>query len=138
MKDGGLIEMNELLVLGELHKFLNSLGPMNCTLPSKSLSIGYTPISLWGQRTKFATLHGDKKYRCLILHVDPGNPESSKGKMVQKEIQQLFNFDIQEKRKIQLKKHEIYLPFEVIDSKEKMNSLKDFIQKQFEIVRVNK
>jgi hypothetical protein len=32
--------MNELLVFSELHKFLNALGPMNCTIAPKSLSIG--------------------------------------------------------------------------------------------------
>ncbi|CAM5222712.1 hypothetical protein UACE39S_02541 [Ureibacillus acetophenoni] len=130
--------MNELLVFGELHKFLNSLGPMNVSLPTKSLSIGYTPFTFAGIRTKFATLQGDKKYRCLIVHIDPGNPESTKGKKVQKEIQRIFNFDILEMRKIQLKKHEIYIPFEVIDTKEKMNILKDVIQQLLKVVLANK
>jgi len=130
--------MNELQVLAELHKFLNSLGPMQISLPSKNFTIGYTPRTFWGQQIKFATVNGDKKYQCLTLHVDPGNPESTKGKTIQKEVHQLFQFDINELRTIKLKKHEIYIPFEVINSKEKMNILKDIIHKQFEIVMANK
>ncbi len=125
--------MNELLVLSELHKFLNSLGRMECTIAPKSLSLGYKPISFWGKSNKCATLYGDKKYQCLILHVDPGNPESTKGKTVQKEVQQLLNFDIREIRNFNLKKHEVYIPFEVINSNEKMNFVKGFINKQLEI-----
>ena len=130
--------MNELQVLAELHKFLNSLGAIQNSIPSKNFAIGYTPRTFWGQQNRFATLNGDKKYQCLILHVDPGNPESTKGKTVQKEAHQLLNFDINELRTIKLKKHEVYIPFEVIDSKEKMSILKEFIHKQFEIVMANK
>jgi hypothetical protein len=90
--------MNELLVLGELHKYLNSLGPMDCTIAAKSLSLGYRSISFRGASTKFATLFGDKKYQCLILHVDPGNPESVKGKIAQREIKEVLKFDIKEMR----------------------------------------
>jgi hypothetical protein len=35
--------MNELLVFSELHKYLNSLGPMICKMAAKSLSLGYKP-----------------------------------------------------------------------------------------------
>lgn len=126
--------MNELLILGELHKFLNSLDRMACTVAPKTLTLGYRPLSFWGKTSKFATLYGDKKYRCLILHVDPGNPESTRGKAVQKECQQLLNFDIRDMRNLNLKKHEVYIPFEVIDSNERMKLLKEFIKKQFEIV----
>lgn len=130
--------MNELQVLAELHKFLNSLGPMQISLPSKNFTIGYTPLTFWGKQIKFATLNGDKKYQCLILHVDPGNPESTKGKIIQKEAHELLNFDINELRTIKMKNHEIYIPFEIINSKEKMNILKEFIHKQFEIVMASK
>ena len=122
--------MSELLILGELHKFLNSLGPMDCTIAPKSLSLGYRPITFLGRNHKFATLYGDKKYQCLILHVDPGKPESTKGKTAQKEIQRLINFDIANMRRFTLKKHEVYIPFEVLDSKEKMSIVKDFTKKQ--------
>jgi hypothetical protein len=36
-------------------------------------------------------------------------------------------------RTFQLKKHEVYVPFETIDSKEKMNALKAFIKKEYDI-----
>jgi len=126
--------MNELLVLGELHKYLNSLGPMDCTIAAKSLSLGYRPISFRGASNKFATLYGDKKYQCLILHVDPGNPESVKGKIAQREIQEVLKFDIKEMRNFPLKKHEVFIPFELIDSKEKMELLKTFIKNQYDVI----
>ncbi|MED4206181.1 hypothetical protein [Neobacillus mesonae] len=125
--------MNELQVFSELHKFLNSLGPMEFTLAPKSLTLGYKPIRFAGRRQKFATLYGEKRYNCLILHVDQGNQESKKGKMTQKEIQQLLYFDIQEIRGFALKKNEVYIPFEVIDTKEKIEDLKDFVQEQYMI-----
>jgi hypothetical protein len=125
--------MNELLVLGELHKYLNGLGPMVCTLPAKSLSLGYRPNSFGRPYKRFATLNGDKKYQCLILHVDPGNPESVKGKIVQKEIQEILKFNLNEMRNFQSKNHEVYVPFEIIDSKEKMKELKAFINTHYEI-----
>lgn len=124
--------MNELLVFGELHKYLNSLGPMVCTIAGKSLSLGYKPMTFRGASKKFATLYGDKKYSCLILHVDPGNPDSTKGKEIQKEVQVILKFDIREMRKFVLKKHEVFIPFEVINSKEKMELLKVFIKQQYE------
>lgn len=124
--------MNELLVIGDLHKYINSLGPMRYTLAEKSLILGYKPISFRGSSSKFVTLHGAKSYRCVIIHVDPGNPESMKGKTIQKEIQDILIFNISEMRNIPLKKHEVYIPFEVIDSKEKMKLLKAFIKKHYE------
>lgn len=131
--------MNELLIVSELHKFINSLGVMEYTLAAKTLTLGYKPKHFWAASNKFATIMGDKKHRYLILHVEPGNPESTKGKTVQKEIQQLLNFDIREVRNFtSLKKHEVYVPFEVVDSNEKMKLLKAFIKKQFEIFIENK
>jgi hypothetical protein len=129
--------MNELIVFGELHKFINSLGKMNCTIAPKSLSIGYKPISFWGQTSKFATLYGDKRYQCVILHVDPGNPESAKGKEIQKEIQELLDFDIRELRSFKLKKHEVFIPLELMKSTKEINIVKDFISLQYQRV-VNK
>ncbi|MDP4085271.1 MAG: hypothetical protein Q8934_11745 [Bacillota bacterium] len=123
--------MNELQVFSELHKFLCGIGRMNITLPAKSLTIGYKPIRFGGGIPKFATLYGEKRYNCLILHVEPGNLESLKGKMIQKEIQQLLHFDIQEMRSFVLKKHEVYIPFEVVNTKETLNLLKDFVRNQY-------
>jgi len=129
--------MNELLIFGDLHKYLNSLGPMNLTLAPKSLTLGYKPKSFLGSSNKFATLYGDKRYYCLILHVDPGNPESEKGRKVQKEIQELLKFNIKEIRNFLLKKHEVYIPFEIINSKEKIEILKGFIKEQYNIFQKN-
>lgn len=95
--------MNELQVFSELHKFLNGLGPMECTVAPKSLTLGYKPIRFSGRMPKFATLYGEKRYNCLIIHVEPGNQESIYGKIIQKEIQQLLHFDIQEMRSFALK-----------------------------------
>ncbi|WP_423798151.1 hypothetical protein [Neobacillus sp. SAB-20_R2A] len=125
--------MNELQVFSELHKFLNGLGEMTYTLPAKSLSLGYTPQRFGRRYSKFATLYGEKRYNCLILHVDPGNPESMKGKIIQKEIQELLHFEIKELRSFALKKHEVFIPFEIIDTKEKLEQLKDIVSKQYKI-----
>ncbi|CAM5220695.1 hypothetical protein UACE39S_03126 [Ureibacillus acetophenoni] len=66
-------------------------------------------------------------------------PKTKENKVVKaKRVTRLFNFDILEMRKIQLKKHEIYIPFEVIDTKEKMNILKDVIQQLLKVVLANK
>lgn len=96
--------MNELHVFAELHKYINSLGQIVYSLPAKSLSLEYTLRTFGRAPRKFANLNGEKKYHCLILHVDPGNPESTKGKIIQKEIQEILIFDIREMRNIQLKK----------------------------------
>jgi hypothetical protein len=125
--------MTELQVFSELHKFINGLGAMNNTLASKSLSVGYIPLRFGRRYSKFATLYGEKRYNCLILHVDPGNPESTKGKEVQEEVQVLLHFEIKEMRSFALKKHEVFIPFEVIDTKEKLEQLKGFVQKHFTI-----
>jgi hypothetical protein len=52
--------------------------------------------------------------------------------MIQDEIHQLLHFEIQEIRGFTLKKHEVYIPFEVIDSIEKINLLKVIVQKLYE------
>ncbi|MFE8700753.1 hypothetical protein ACFYKX_09015 [Cytobacillus sp. FJAT-54145] len=123
--------MNELQVFSELHKFLAGLGPMEINLAPKSLTLGYSPRSFRGKAPKFATLYGEKRYNCLILHVDPGNKESTKGKIVQKEIQQLLHFNIIEMRNFSLKNHEVYIPFEVIDSKNRLELVKEFVRVQY-------
>jgi hypothetical protein len=124
--------MNELQLFSELHKFINGLGPMEYSVAPKSLTLGYKPIRFLGNRYKFATLYGEKRYNCLIIHVEPGNKESINGKIIQKEIQQILHFDIQDIRSFAFKKNEVYVPFEVIDSKEKIQLLKDIVRKQYE------
>ncbi|WML49104.1 hypothetical protein RCG23_03090 [Neobacillus sp. PS3-34] len=51
--------------------------------------------------------------------------------MVQKQIQGILHFDIREMRTFPLKNNEVYVPFEVIDSKEKFQLLKEFIQEEY-------
>ena len=123
--------MNELQLISDLHKYINTLGAMEYTLAPKNLILGYKPINFWGGRPKFATLHGEKRYRCLILHVDPGNKNSAKGEMVQQQIQGILHFDIRVMRTFPLKSNEVYVPLEAIDSKENLQLLKGFIQEQY-------
>ena len=86
--------MNELMVFNELHKFLlNELGPMKVTIAEKSLVLGYKPVSFWGMMPKFATLAPGKPYMCLILHVDPKNPQSNKGELIQQEAENIIGFN---------------------------------------------
>lgn len=87
---------------------------MKCTIAPKSLSIGYKPFTCWGKTSKFVTLYGDKRYQCLILHVEAFNPESTKGKELQKEIQKIVGFKISEIRNSKLKNHEVYIPIELM------------------------
>ncbi|MCB5239633.1 MULTISPECIES: hypothetical protein [Niallia] len=129
--------MNELNIFGELHKYIIGLGPMKCTIAGRSLTLGYKPISFRGSSKKFATLYGERKYNCLIIHVDPGNPQSDKGRIIQMEIQEMLKFNIGQMRNFLLKKHEIYIPFEVIDSKERMELVKAFIVKQYKLFLEN-
>ena len=51
--------------------------------------------------------------------------------MIQKEVQKLLHFNIKEIRGFALKKHEVYIPFEVIDTKEKLVELKDIVHRQY-------
>jgi len=124
--------MNELLVFGDLHKYLCKLGQIEVAIPGSSFALGDNRLG-WRGKRRFATLHGDKKYQYLILHVDPENPESTKGKTIQKEIQEILKFDIKEMRSFSLKKHEVYIPLECIDSKKNFELLKCFIKKLYEV-----
>jgi hypothetical protein len=51
--------------------------------------------------------------------------------MIQKEVQKLLHLNIKEIRGLAIKKHEVYIPFEVIDTKEKLVELKDFVRRQY-------
>lgn len=104
--------MNELIVFSDLYKLLGSLGPMRISMTGKTLSIGFTPMKFAGKMAKFATLNGEKNYRCLILHVDAGNPNSTKRLEIQKEAQALLGFDIESLRKFKRRSDEVYIPAE--------------------------
>lgn len=85
-----------------------------------------------GIQPKFATLNGSKSYQCLILHVAPGDKETDLGERLQQHIQGMLGFDFKELRKFKLKNNEVVVPLEVVDTKEKMQVLKEFIQHCFE------
>ncbi|WP_391203125.1 hypothetical protein [Psychrobacillus sp. L4] len=123
--------MNNLLVFNELHQYLMSF-QVRCTLAEKNLIIGYKPFSFVGIQPKFATLNGSKNYHCLILHVAPGDKQTDLGEQLQRQMQEQLVFDFNELRKFKLKNNEVAVPLEVVNTKEKMKILKDFIQQCFE------
>ena len=120
--------MNNLVAFSEIHQYLMSF-QVRCTIAEKSLVIGYKPFNFLGTQPKFATLHGSKNYQCLILHVAPGDKTTDLGKQLQQQIQVQLAFDITELRKFKLKNNEVFVPLEIVDTKEKMKVLKEFIQK---------
>ncbi|MFJ5770287.1 hypothetical protein [Psychrobacillus sp. NPDC093180] len=128
--------MNNLIVFSELHQYFSNFD-MRLTIAEKNLIIGYKPFSYAGMQPKFATLHGSKNYQCLILHVAPGDKETDLGEQLQQQIQEQLAFDIAKLRKFKLKNNELYIPLEVVDTKEKMNILKEFILQCFEARKKN-
>lgn len=123
--------MNELIVFSDLYKFLGSLGPMRISMTGKTLSIGFTPMKFAGKMAKFATLNGEKNYRCLILHVDAGNPNSTRGIEIQKQAQALLGFEIESLRKFKRKGHEVYIPLEVLVDASNLKDAKELIQNEY-------
>lgn len=123
--------MSELIVFSDLYKFLGSLGPMRISMTGKTLSIGFTPMKFAGKMAKFATLNGEKNQRCLILHVDAGNPNSRKGFEIQQQMQALLDFDIEVLRKFKKKGHEVYIPLEVLVDSANLKAAKEFIQGEY-------
>ncbi|MFJ7971680.1 hypothetical protein [Psychrobacillus sp. NPDC096389] len=123
--------MNNLVAFSELHQYLSNFN-MRLMLAEKNLIIGYKPFSYAGMQPKFATLNGSKNYQCLILHVAPGDKETDLGESLQQKIQEELGFVFTELRKFKLKNNEVAIPLEVLDSKEKMNILKEFILQTFE------
>lgn len=98
-------------------------------LATNSLIIGYKKN---GDAYKKVTLHGEQGFRCVVLHVDAGNPNLSEGKAYQKMVQETLPFQIEEIRTFPLKNHEAYIPFEMIDSKEKLEYVKELIRRLFD------
>ncbi|WP_392455259.1 hypothetical protein ACF3OH_00205 [Chryseomicrobium aureum] len=123
--------MSELILFSDLYKFLGSLGPMRISMTGKTLSIGFTPMKFAGKMAKFATLNGEKNYRCLILHVDAGNPNSIKGPKIQEQVQALLGFDIEVLRKFKKKGHEVYIPLEVLLDSSNLKAAKEFTQGEY-------
>lgn len=118
-----------LQMMESLHKYIMELGQMQNSLAPKNIVIGYRPCGFMGMpKPKFATLHGGKKYRCLILHLEPGVVDSVQGKKVQQLVQKELKFDIGKVRKLKLSPREVYIPFDVIDSKDKLAYVKLIIE----------
>jgi hypothetical protein len=98
-------------VATEIHNYLLQLPGVSFKEAAKEPVIGYYKEN---QRYKFATLHGGS-LQSLILHVDPGYPNSTIGREKQIEAQTRLEFDVQKIRKHRLKRHEVYLPLEKLD-----------------------
>lgn len=123
--------MNELMVFTDLYKFLGALGPMRISMTGKTFSVGFTPMRFAGKVAKFATLNGEKNHQCLILHVDAGNPTSTRGEVVQDAIQMTLGFDIQQMRKFKRKNHEAYIPLEVLTNTKRLEAAKELIENEY-------
>lgn len=63
-----------------------------------------------------------------MLHIEAGKPTSTKGQELQQIVQETLQFDVNEIRQFAMKTNETYIPFEVIDSKEKMDFVKAIIK----------
>lgn len=114
----------EKSVAEKIHSYLIQLPGTEITDHAKGPTIGYR---MKHQSNKFATLHGGKSYQSLVIHVDPGNPNSILGKIKQEDIQKLLAFDISEIRKHPLKKHEVFIPLEKLDNVQPLKSIKSLI-----------
>lgn len=90
---------------------------------NKSPVIGYYKEN----QRKFATLHGGGSLQSLILHVDPGYPDSTMGKQKQIEAQTRLDFKIEEIRKHKLKKYEAYIPLEKLESDNPILRIEDLV-----------
>jgi hypothetical protein len=72
------------------------------------------------------------------LHVEPFNPESTKGKELQKEIQKIIGFEITEMRNFKLKNHEVYISLELMRKKENLKIVKHFTEEQYKRITTEK
>ncbi|TDL65036.1 hypothetical protein E2R56_24315 [Rhodococcus qingshengii] len=102
------------LVAEQIHHYIISLPNTSYDDSAKSSPIiGYKRND---QKYKFVTLHGGRSYQSLVLHVDPGNRNTTLGKEIQKEIQEILDFKISTIRSHILKSNEVYIPLEKIGS----------------------
>ncbi|WP_093041435.1 hypothetical protein [Thalassobacillus cyri] len=59
--------------------------------------------------------------------MEPGNPDSIIGKEKQREVQEVLDFDIRNYRSHLLKRHEVDIPFEMLDCLSAFASIQPFI-----------
>ncbi|MFG6116049.1 hypothetical protein ACGTN9_12775 [Halobacillus sp. MO56] len=114
---------------GHLHCAIIKLPGVEYDASAQGPTIGYR---VSGQKFKFATLHGGKAYQSLVLHMEPGNPDSNIGKVKQREVQKVLDFDILHCRSHLLKRHEVYIPFEKLDCLSAFASIQPFINEAME------
>lgn len=107
-----------------IHRYLISLPNTKYDDSAKSPSIGYKNNN---HRFKFATLHGGGSYQSLVLHIEPGNRDTTLGKELQKDIQELLGFEISESRNHCLKTNEVYIPLEKLDSLNPIENIENLI-----------
>lgn len=111
-------------VAEKIHAYLIQIPGTEVFDHAKGPTIGY---KMKHQPYKFATLHGGKSYQSLVVHVDPGKPNSIVGKIKQEDIQKLLAFDINEIRKHSIKKHEVFIPLEKLDNINPMKNITSLI-----------
>lgn len=119
----------------KLHSYLMGLPNVIVDDSAKALSIGYY---VEGQKYKFATLVATS-YQSLVLHVNPGDRGTEKGKEIQEKIQGILKFDISSIRSHVLKSNEVYIPLEKLGSLNPVENIREFIEyayhKQDRVVR---
>jgi len=109
-------------VAKKIHEYLSNLPGVTCKDAKKEPVVGYKKE----KQRKFATLHGGS-LQSLILHVDPGFPNSTIGKEKQIDVQDKLVFNIQKLRSHKRKKHEVYIPLEKLDRDNPYEIIKDLI-----------
>ena len=107
----------------KIHEYLSQLPGVSSKDAAKEPVIGYYKE----KQRKFATLHGGS-LQSLILHVDPGHPDSTIGKQKQIEAQVRLDYDIRNIRGHKLKRHEAYLPLEKLDRAQPIERIEDLIE----------
>lgn len=119
-----LLFFTEKSIAQNIHNYITLLENIEFNDCSKSPIIGYKRKKV---PYKFATLHGGKSYQSLVLHVDPGNRCTTKGKELQKRIQNELAFNIEAIRKHVIKSNEVYIPLEKLLNENTIDTIKKFI-----------
>ncbi|WP_085507168.1 hypothetical protein [Thalassobacillus devorans] len=125
-----LKEFENSIIAEHLHRALTKMDGVEYDDSAQGPTIGYR---LKRQTFQFATLHGGKAYQSLVLHMDPGNPDSRIGKEKQREVQKVLDFDIASCRNHLLKRHEVYIPFEKLDCLNALVCIQPFINEAMEV-----
>ncbi|WP_051353064.1 hypothetical protein [Thalassobacillus devorans] len=125
-----LKEFENSIIAEHLHRALIKLQDVEYDDSAQGPTIEYR---VSGQKFKFGTLHGGRAYQSLVLHMDPGNPDSTIGREKQREIQKVLDFDIRYCRTHLLKGHEVYIPFEKLDCLNALVCIQPFINEAMEV-----